>query len=166
MPLVTGVQTCALPIYQRQDAGRQKGDRSGGERAQNADAGKLRHSSAVQVRSLQGDHSLGQFAFHASSPSAKSSRMGQSGRSSPRHRSTRSASAIRMDLRSAIFRSSAFRFSPVSALPLALDRRLSRQRSSRSRTSRSEEHTSELQSLMRISYAAFCLEKNKDESQL
>src|SRR3546814_4992868 len=28
-------------------------------------------------------------------------------------------------------------------------------------TSRSEEHTSELQSLMRISYAVFCLNKNK-----
>src|SRR3546814_6476831 len=28
------------------------------------------------------------------------------------------------------------------------------------RTSRSEEHTSELQSLMRISYAVFCLKKN------
>src|SRR3546814_7602790 len=28
--------------------------------------------------------------------------------------------------------------------------------------SRSEEHTSELQSLMRISYAVFCLNKNKD----
>src|SRR3546814_2238845 len=28
-------------------------------------------------------------------------------------------------------------------------------------TSRSEEHTSELQSLMRISYAVFCLKKNK-----
>src|SRR3546814_1960742 len=28
-------------------------------------------------------------------------------------------------------------------------------------TSRSEEHTSELQSLMRISYAVFCLQKNK-----
>src|SRR3546814_5871154 len=30
-----------------------------------------------------------------------------------------------------------------------------------SRTSRSEEHTSELQSLMRISYAVFCLKKKK-----
>src|SRR3546814_3150957 len=30
------------------------------------------------------------------------------------------------------------------------------------RTPRSEEHTSELQSLMRISYAVFCLKKNKD----
>src|SRR3546814_4326194 len=30
---------------------------------------------------------------------------------------------------------------------------------------RSEEHTSELQSLMRISYAVFCLEKNKHNHQ-
>src|SRR3546814_9470353 len=29
---------------------------------------------------------------------------------------------------------------------------------------RSEEHTSELQSLMRISYAVFCLKKKKDET--
>src|SRR3546814_1850443 len=31
------------------------------------------------------------------------------------------------------------------------------------RDGRSEEHTSELQSLMRISYAVFCLKKKKDE---
>src|SRR3546814_8119398 len=31
------------------------------------------------------------------------------------------------------------------------------------RTARSEEHTSELQSLMRISYAVFCLKKKKQE---
>src|SRR3546814_2558587 len=30
---------------------------------------------------------------------------------------------------------------------------------------RSEEHTSELQSLMRISYAVFCLKKKKDQPQ-
>src|SRR3546814_4104429 len=30
---------------------------------------------------------------------------------------------------------------------------------------RSEEHTSELQSLMRISYAVFCLKKNKTHTQ-
>src|SRR3546814_2665621 len=30
-------------------------------------------------------------------------------------------------------------------------------------TGRSEEHTSELQSLMRISYAVFCLKKNKNQ---
>src|SRR3546814_2870885 len=33
---------------------------------------------------------------------------------------------------------------------------------SRNRIRRSEEHTSELQSLMRISYAVFCLKKKKD----
>src|SRR3546814_5824204 len=32
-------------------------------------------------------------------------------------------------------------------------------------TSRSEEHTSELQSLMRISYAVFCLKKKKKKNQ-
>src|SRR3546814_2464941 len=32
--------------------------------------------------------------------------------------------------------------------------------------SRSEEHTSELQSLMRISYAVFCLKKNKTQTTL
>src|SRR3546814_4197390 len=32
-------------------------------------------------------------------------------------------------------------------------------------TSRSEEHTSELQSLMRISYAVFCLKKKKNTSK-
>src|SRR3546814_2733587 len=31
--------------------------------------------------------------------------------------------------------------------------------------SRSEEHTSELQSLMRISYAVFCLKKKKDNTK-
>src|SRR3546814_10414118 len=33
-------------------------------------------------------------------------------------------------------------------------------------TSRSEEHTSELQSLMRISYAVFCLKKKKKQKDL
>src|SRR3546814_958239 len=32
-------------------------------------------------------------------------------------------------------------------------------------TARSEEHTSELQSLMRISYAVFCLKKKKKQNQ-
>src|SRR3546814_8237079 len=35
----------------------------------------------------------------------------------------------------------------------------------RSRTGRSEEHTSELQSLMRISYAVFCLKKKKKKNK-
>src|SRR3546814_3464274 len=34
----------------------------------------------------------------------------------------------------------------------------------RSKSARSEEHTSELQSLMRISYAVFCLKKKKHNS--
>src|SRR3546814_4599728 len=38
----------------------------------------------------------------------------------------------------------------------------SRPRSNRVRTLRSEEHTSELQSLMRIPYAVFCLQKKKN----
>src|SRR3546814_7196912 len=48
--------------------------------------------------------------------------------------------------------------------PLAAHmRRIVRSRSARSDIhQRSEEHTSELQSLMRISYAVFCLKKKKD----
>src|SRR3546814_10200473 len=38
--------------------------------------------------------------------------------------------------------------------------------SHRSDTLRSEEHTSELQSLMRISYAVFCLKKKKKKRQI
>src|SRR3546814_9773993 len=34
------------------------------------------------------------------------------------------------------------------------------------RTRRSEEHTSELQSLMRISYAVFCLKKKKKKNRI
>src|SRR3546814_1594856 len=41
---------------------------------------------------------------------------------------------------------------------------VSRAASAHERTPRSEEHTSELQSLMRISYAVFCLKKKKNES--
>src|SRR3546814_2597060 len=36
----------------------------------------------------------------------------------------------------------------------------------RRRSSRSEEHTSELQSLMRISYAVFCLKKKTKKNQI
>src|SRR3546814_9183406 len=51
----------------------------------------------------------------------------------------------------------------IHPLPAAAHRRAVRRRSARpgyQRCRRSEEHTSELQSLMRISYAVFCL-KNK-----
>src|SRR3546814_10612242 len=43
----------------------------------------------------------------------------------------------------------------------ALRRRPQSDRAASHRGSRSEEHTSELQSLMRISYAVFCLKKKK-----
>src|SRR3546814_9533573 len=39
-------------------------------------------------------------------------------------------------------------------------------RCSRAASTRSEEHTSELQSLMRISYAVFCLKKKKRDKQI
>src|SRR3546814_8299896 len=39
------------------------------------------------------------------------------------------------------------------------------ERGDRARENRSEEHTSELQSLMRISYAVFCLTKKKQNNQ-
>src|SRR3546814_13373740 len=47
--------------------------------------------------------------------------------------------------------------------PQALE---SGRRDSRCRPSRSEEHTSELQSLMRISYAVFCLKKKNKNNHL
>src|SRR3546814_3745364 len=58
-----------------------------------------------------------------------------------------------------LFRSG--RFSLVPLLPVAgLPETLDYRRGERARTlERSEEHTSELQSLMRISYAVFCLKK-------
>src|SRR3546814_9545343 len=43
--------------------------------------------------------------------------------------------------------------------------RLSRRYSAITRGIRSEEHTSELQSLMRISYAVFCLKKKKKQNK-
>src|SRR3546814_8181857 len=54
----------------------------------------------------------------------------------------------------------------------SLDRHVQRSRNARARRCiraaiiRSEEHTSELQSLMRISYAVFCLKKKKEETQI
>src|SRR3546814_7935010 len=52
------------------------------------------------------------------------------------------------------------------ALPAAGDdQRVPRDRRPGRRGCRSEEHTSELQSLMRISYAVFCLKKKKKKKQ-
>src|SRR3546814_1577432 len=48
---------------------------------------------------------------------------------------------------------------------LTVSERSSRFRLQTSGPGRSEEHTSELQSLMRISYAVFCLKKKKNKTQ-
>src|SRR3546814_4744923 len=56
-----------------------------------------------------------------------------------------------------LFRSAA----PAAASPSWLCRPTRRRSTSAIPAHRSEEHTSELQSLMRISYAVFCLKKNK-----
>src|SRR3546814_4703639 len=54
----------------------------------------------------------------------------------------------------------------IRALPRARRATLAAEGESRSvETSRSEEHTSELQSLMRISYAVFCLKKKKTRNK-
>src|SRR3546814_10225148 len=50
-------------------------------------------------------------------------------------------------------------------LPGVLARHLVRVRHRPCRGERSEEHTSELQSLMRISYAVFCLKKKTDKKR-
>src|SRR3546814_4489342 len=47
--------------------------------------------------------------------------------------------------------------------PVTLESRLNTRGTSQAALVRSEEHTSELQSLMRISYAVFCLKKKKTD---
>src|SRR3546814_2156675 len=54
---------------------------------------------------------------------------------------------------------------PASRLVAADPVELSRRRRFRAHARRSEEHTSELQSLMRISYAVFCLKKKNPVAQ-
>src|SRR3546814_5715025 len=62
------------------------------------------------------------------------------------------------------------RYRPVADAPHFITLSFPRKRESRAcvgwlRTGRSEEHTSELQSLMRISYAVFCLKKKKHKTK-
>src|SRR3546814_1095692 len=54
------------------------------------------------------------------------------------------------------------RYRPITAPPCSPPERTP-VRPGRARAWRSEEHTSELQSLMRISYAVFCLKKKKNK---
>src|SRR3546814_4939035 len=64
-----------------------------------------------------------------------------------------------------LFRSEdAGRAAPRAAALQTLCRRAVRRFPAAGGRSRSEEHTSELQSLMRISYAVFCLKKKKKEN--
>src|SRR3546814_16217286 len=65
-----------------------------------------------------------------------------------------------------LFRSWGSRFSATAATPRgSKDRRASPRNCAREEAERSEEHTSELQSLMRISYAVFCLKKKKNKKK-
>src|SRR3546814_9693194 len=71
-----------------------------------------------------------------------------------------------------LFRSRRRRADRVSRLSAMRDRFSSRYRADRGRwrhvvrrDGRSEEHTSELQSLMRISYAVFCLKKKNNKTR-
>src|SRR3546814_6654956 len=50
-------------------------------------------------------------------------------------------------------------------LPTVCREKLNMRKPLDDRSNRSEEHTSELQSLMRISYAVFCLKKKKQETK-
>src|SRR3546814_1253758 len=62
----------------------------------------------------------------------------------------------------AVRRPGARRLSFLSRPDRCRRRRFRMDRARRARSGRSEEHTSELQSLMRISYAVFCLKKNNN----
>src|SRR3546814_5554265 len=57
-----------------------------------------------------------------------------------------------------------FRLRHFGSTMISVERGKSQTGPSRIMTSRSEEHTSELQSLMRISYAVFCLKKKKQKT--
>src|SRR3546814_19476978 len=63
-----------------------------------------------------------------------------------------------------LFRSGWRRRMRARSLPISMSS-TRRPRPMRPRSSRSEEHTSELQSLMRISYAVFCLKKKKNKKR-
>src|SRR3546814_9523820 len=62
-----------------------------------------------------------------------------------------------------LFRSGLLRAEPVSQLQNSRSKPEWGYMAARRSSNRSEEHTSELQSLMRISYAVFCLKKNQDK---
>src|SRR3546814_9515755 len=118
--LVTGVQTCALPIF----------DRSAGHGGNCRDCALL---DAVAIPWLRG----GQCEKH----------VGDVTPTCGFRRSRKDSDALPLPL-SDKERSRAARYARALIRPPG--------------TSRSEEHKSELQSLMRISYAVFCMKKKKN----
>src|SRR3546814_8755429 len=121
--LVTGVQTCALPIWLSIHAG----DR---------------------IRWTENDHRRGLFnADQAKIEAVESARVTVVTSTGLRHELERSDPMLRrLDLTYAL--------NAHMAQGLTSDRGI-----------RSEEHTSELQSLMRISYAVFCLKKKNTRKE-
>src|SRR3546814_5964461 len=119
--LVTGVQTCALPIYREGSFCRRSDITSRGQASctghRRAEPGRLR----VSARNLCGKRHGRRWAGAGESIGRTDIRGLADTPGSPEH--------------------------PAQSL--------------RSWPERSEEHTSELQSLMRISYAVFCLKKKK-----
>src|SRR3546814_3690084 len=136
--LVTGVQTCALPISCRDACTRieqeivQLGSERAGQRARLLDAPPpgVDWSSVLAQRESHIDWLGGQIE-------AARERLAQA------HKALQAAERELVEAREAFFR--------AKARQEALEKRRD--------SWRSEEHTSELHSLMRISYAVFCLQK-------
>src|SRR3546814_4407994 len=131
--LVTGVQTCALPILETRSA-------------RSASGGKYCSANGV-------------------SPSAPPSRGGDGFdmmRRNPRQLCCRLLEPLIILVCDGAKRQSAVRRSPKE-FRVAIARR-GQSACHRAHCIRSEEHTSELQSLMRTSYAVFCLKKKKEMS--
>src|SRR3546814_1117568 len=150
--LVTGVQTCALPILLRQDQrGRPPRRRPIKEEEDKAD-GQSRYS-----RDEESCHSPSQGARKGRRDQGcarAQARCGESGQGS---------SDPRPDRRDA-------RHHQIRSLEKGRFAETGRDDAEESSVDqgarRSEEHTSELQSLMRISYAVFCLKKKKYKKKI
>src|SRR3546814_8732983 len=84
---------------------------------------------------------------------------------SPRHEAKLNAEGgdIAADLRNAISKALRDRLGHVPMFIFTVENRFASGKSHARLNIRSEEHTSELQSLMRISYAVFCLKKKKNK---
>src|SRR3546814_6525076 len=114
--LVTGVQTCALPIFLAAPRA---------ARGQHLAAAYRRRARTKAVAALPNESAGLKGALHRSSPKSNND-----------HKRKEPGTSVRPE-------------SGVGDSP-------------RSPRSRSEEHTSDLQSLMRSSYAVFCLKKKKN----